>query len=55
MEFWDFCWVCGRKIPIGEKCYGFKLNMNYPYANATICKDCIQIENCDEENKDSAS
>lgn len=42
---WDYCAICGRKIPVGEMCYGVKRNAALLFSGDTICKDCIAPEN----------
>lgn len=42
---WDYCSICGRKIPVGEMCYGVKQNAALLFSGNTICKDCIAPEN----------
>lgn len=42
---WDYCAICGRKIPVGEMCYGVKRNAALFFSGNTICKDCIAPEN----------
>lgn len=42
---WDYCSICGRKIPVGEMCYGVRRNAALLFSGNTICKDCIAPEN----------
>lgn len=42
---WNYCSVCGRKIPVGEKCYGVKRSSSALVVGESICKDCIEPEN----------
>lgn len=42
---WNYCSVCGRKIPVGEKCYGVKRSSSALVIGESICKDCIEPEN----------
>lgn len=42
---WDYCSICGRKIQVGEMCYGVKRNAALLFSGNTICKDCIAPEN----------
>ena len=52
MQCWDYCAICGRKIPVGEMCYGIKENVN-DFDSNTICKDCITVENIPEDTENS--
>lgn len=48
METWAFCDICGRRIPVGEKCYGLP-------NGTTLCADCCKPENdsgIDKEGED---
>lgn len=49
---WDYCSICGRKIPVGEMCYGVKRNAALLFSGNTICKDCIAPENCEPPRAD---
>lgn len=42
---WNYCSICGRKIPVGEMCYVVKRNAALFFSGNTICKDCIAPEN----------
>ena len=42
---WNYCAICGRKIPVGEMRYGIKRNAALLFSGNTICKDCIAPEN----------
>lgn len=42
---WNYCSVCGRKIPVGEKCYGVNRSSSALMVGESICKDCIEPEN----------
>lgn len=46
---WSYCSICGRKIPVGEMCYGVKRNAALLFSGNTICKDCIAPENYEPE------
>lgn len=48
----DYCSICGRKIPVGEMCYGIKRNAALFFSGNTICKDCIAPENCEPPRAD---
>lgn len=52
MQCWDYCAICGRKILVGEMCYGIKESVN-DFDSNTICKDCITIENIPEDAESS--
>ena len=48
MELWALCDICGRRIYVGEKCYGLPNGM-------TLCAYCCKPENdsgIDEERED---
>lgn len=38
MELWAFCDICGRRIYVGEKCYGLP-------NGTTLCAYCCKPEN----------
>ena len=43
MALWNRCSICGRDIPVGERCYGVKKS------GESICFDCIELENAPAE------
>lgn len=43
MALWNRCSICGRDIPVGERCYGVKKS------GESICFDCIELENASAE------
>lgn len=48
----DYCSICGRKILVGEMCYGVKRNAALLFSGNTICKDCIEPENYESPRAD---
>lgn len=50
MGLWDYCAICGRRIEVGESCYGIK-NENADLESSSICKDCIEPENFSDEER----
>lgn len=49
---WNYCSICGRKIPVGEMRYVVKRNAALFFSGNTICKDCIAPENCEPPRAD---
>lgn len=45
MEMWAWCEICGKAIPVGEKCYGLPNGM-------TLCAYCCKPENDSEIDKE---
>lgn len=45
MELRNYCAICGRRIEVGETCYGVTKSGADLVVGDSICKDCLEIEN----------